>query len=152
MNMLTNKSTHLTGQFGQGRQQGNTLVPVVIGLVIAALATLAFLSQGQGLREDTQKVAAMNELIRHVGNAFTAGATANYTLAGETNVYGLAIGRVPTAAVAGVSGATQDITYDTGNADICGQLEGIIERETAWVDANNTACDTAGLLTVRLNN
>ena len=151
MKMLTNKSTHLTGQFGQRRQQGNTLVPVVIGLVIAALATLAFLSQGQGLREDTQKVAAMNELIRHVGNAFTAGATANYTLAGETNVYGLAIGRVPTAAAGGAA-ATQDITYATGDVDICGQLEGIIEREAEWVDANNTTCDNAGLLTVRLNN
>jgi hypothetical protein len=152
MNMLTNKSTHLTGQFGQRRQQGNTLVPVIIGLVITALATLLFLSQGQGLREDTQKVAAMNELIRHVGNAFTAGATASYTLAGETNVYGFAIRRVPTAAVAGGPAATQDITYATGNVDICGQLEGLIEQEVAWVEPVNTTCDNAGLLTVRLNN
>ncbi|MGB0446818.1 MAG: hypothetical protein ACPH5N_01115 [Pseudomonadales bacterium] len=148
MKMLTNKSTHLTGQFGQRRQQGNTLVPVVIGLVIAALATLAFLSQGQGLREDTQRVAAMNELIRHVGNAFAAGAGGNYAL-GETNIFGKPIGR-------NSNNGVQDITYDTGDADICGQLEGIIEKETAWVDAAATQCvaDKNGditVLSVRIN-
>ena len=151
MNMLTNKSTHLTGQFGQRRQQGNTLVPVVIGLVIAALATLAFLSQGQGLREDTQRVAATNELLRHVGNAYTAGAGATYTLNTETNIFG---GSIRRAAVDTDGDGTNDafaITYDAGDPDICGQLEGIIERETAWVDVPNTACN-GNTLTVRINN
>ena len=139
MNMLNNKSTHLTGQFGQRRQQGNTLVPVIIGLVIAALATLAFLSQGQGLQQDTQRVAAINELVRHVGNSYAAGTGAGYTSLGK-NIYAKDITRA-------ANSTTHKIVYTTPDNEICEQIKGVIEKDKLTV--TSASCNVA-VLTVNI--
>lgn len=49
------------------RMRGNTLVPVVIGLLIAAIATVAFLNQGESLREENNRTLAVNEIISIIG-------------------------------------------------------------------------------------
>jgi hypothetical protein len=43
-------------------QRGNTLVPVIIGLAISAIATIAFLNQGANLSQKNKVTIAQNEL------------------------------------------------------------------------------------------
>lgn len=48
--------------------RGNTLVPVVIGLLIAAIATVAFLNQGESLLEQNDMMMATNEVMAAVSS------------------------------------------------------------------------------------
>jgi hypothetical protein len=57
------------------KQQGNTLVPVVIGLGIAAVATVAFLNQGDDLVADNNRVIATNEVATILNDYNTIRAT-----------------------------------------------------------------------------
>ena len=117
MNMLTNKSTHLTGQFGQGRQQGNTLIPVLIGLALMVAATLAFLSQGKALSDQNVKNLAINEITSILNAAniekVSGTATVSLTSPGLTaiNVYGQQNKYV-----------SPKFTYITDNATVCLEL------------------------------
>ena len=47
-------------------QRGNTLVPVIIGLAISAIATIAFLNQGANLSQKNKILMAQNEIARAV--------------------------------------------------------------------------------------
>ena len=97
MKKLNQNPNHKLNQANQRQQKGNTLVPVVIGLAIAAIATVAFLNQGEGLIADNNRVLATNEIAGILANYNTIRATgvaaANVTAAqvpGLTanNVYG----------------------------------------------------------------
>ena len=46
-------SSRKRSEYKPRKWRGNTLVPVIIALAISALATIAFLSQGANLQEDT---------------------------------------------------------------------------------------------------
>ena len=47
-------------------QRGNTLVPVIIGLTISAIATVAFLNQGANLSQKNKILMAQNEIARAI--------------------------------------------------------------------------------------
>ena len=47
-------------------QRGNTLVPVIIGLAISAIATIAFLNQGANLSQKNKILMAQNEIARAI--------------------------------------------------------------------------------------
>lgn len=57
-----NKYTPNPKQSVRRQQRGNTLVPVLLGLGIAAVATVSFLNQGEGLIADNTRVLAINEV------------------------------------------------------------------------------------------
>ena len=151
--MLTNKSTHLTGQLGQGRQQGNTLVPVLIALAIALAATAAFLLQGEDLIDDNEKLMATTEVasllseynaIRATGVAANAVTQAQVPGIAETNVYGLDITFVKEADADG------QITYVTDGAESCAYLAAAFNGRDGVA---GTACsgDANPTLTITLN-
>ena len=163
MNMLTNKSTHLTGQFGQGRQKGNTLVPVLIALAIALAATAAFLLQGEDLIDDNKKLMATTEVasllseynaIRATGVAANAVTQAQVPGIAGNNVYNLNIGFVAFAAAGagGGGGAVTSITYGTDGAESCQYLAAAFNGSEGVAA---TACAAAGggnnNLTITLN-
>jgi len=121
------------------RIRGNTLVPVVIGLLIAALATVAFLNQGDELIDDHKKLVATNELTRIIGNtqavlaskkvaklaaADVAGFTATNTYA-KTNTYTV---------------GTQTLKYIADNAAACAALAAIFTGKYNISTATPPAC------------
>jgi len=62
-------------RFNPRRQQGNTLVPVVIGLGIAAVATAGFLNQSADLTAKANANLAINEITQYLSiyNTFRSG-------------------------------------------------------------------------------
>ena len=123
MKKQANKINRNPKQSMRDRQRGNTLVPVVIGLGIAAVATVSFLDQGEGLLADNNRVIATNEVssilkdynaIRSTGTA-AAGVTA-VMVPGLTaaNIYGIAAN--------GWAQANAVFSYTTDSAQTCQQL------------------------------
>ena len=141
MNMLTNKSTHLTGQFGQGRQQGNTLIPVLIGLALMVAATLAFLSQGKALSDQNIKNLAINEItsILNAANIEKVSGTATASLKspgltainvfGQTNTY---------------DSTSFKFSYITDNATTCTELAAMFEKFSGVSTTTKPACSATG--------
>jgi hypothetical protein len=50
------------------KENGNTLVPVIIALSISAIATIAFLKQGGDLQQKNKRLMAQNELASELKN------------------------------------------------------------------------------------
>ena len=122
MKKQANKINRNPKQSMRDRQRGNTLVPVVIGLGIAAVATVSFLNQGEGLLADNNRVIATNEVssilkdynaIRSTGTA-VADVTAVMVpgfAAAPVNIYGNAN-----------AWANAVFSYTTDSAQTCQQL------------------------------
>lgn len=139
MNMLTNKSTHLTGKFGGRRQQGNTLMPLIIGLAIMVAATLAFLSQGAKLSDQNSKSIAINEITAMLNDTNVEKAagttTANLSSASltATNVFGQKIS---------FDSAKKQIKYVTDSSTVCTDLAAIFK---SFKGVSTAACSAAQL-------
>ena len=76
-------------------QRGNTLVPVIIGLAISAIATVAFLNQGANLSQKNKILMAQNEIARAIqqwnilkSTEAMSNSLTNSNFLGRPNVYG----------------------------------------------------------------
>ena len=123
------------------RIRGNTLVPVVIGLLIAALATVAFLNQGDELIKDHKKLVAINELTRIIGStqALLASST-TASLLTDTDVTGFkgtnAYGKQSTF-------SAKKLTYTTTNAAACSAIAAIFKGKENISTATAPTCKGA---------
>ena len=139
MNKQVNKITPNLKPSAQGRQRGNTLVPVVIGLGIAAVATAAFISQGADLANENNLMLAKNELTSLLGDVnlanvtgvgVTSGLLASTNIYGNTNEY---------------TAANKEFKYKTDNAGTCATL-----KEAVSNYVNGSSCDSETLkLTIK---
>ena len=156
-----NKNTPNPKQSVRRRQRGNTLVPVVLGLGIAAVATVSFLNQGEGLIDDNTRVLAINEVtsilkdynaIRSAGVA--VGSVTNAMVPGfattPTNIYGNANGWSATAVTVTATNPTAGgiFSYRTDSPQTCQTLlaaftgaDGVTPPTTAA--GNTTNCSDA---------
>jgi hypothetical protein len=149
-----NKYTPNPKQSMRRQQRGNTLVPVLLGLGIAAVATVSFLNQGEGLIDDNNRVLAVNEVssILKDYNAIRATGTdvddvTNVMVPGfnAANIYGIA-NNAWTAANGAVAGRI--FSYSTDSAQTCRTLLATFngaDGVTPPADgaANTTNCGTA---------
>lgn len=109
------------------RLRGNTLVPVVIALAISAVATVAFLQQGETLMEDNKRILATTEVARLVSNiqqliaiGTAPGQIAQSTIgiAGDKNVFG-----------SGITYGDSKLVYPTGSVAVCALLKGTFDAK-----------------------
>ncbi len=155
MNTQANKTKHNLNKYNSNKrnanhtqrrwQRGNTLVPVVIGLAIAATATVGFLNQGQELTAKSLTVLASSEITGILSDwnlSETANGAANVAAAipamGGNNVYGDGM-TFTVAAVGNENSATLD--YPTDDATSCGTLAAIFNNTIDGVEAS--VCDGA---------
>lgn len=122
MKTQVNKVKRNLKQSLRRRQRGNTLVPVVIGLGIAGVATVSFLNQGEGLIADNNRVLASNEVastLKDYNAIRAAGTAANDVTA--VMVPGLTANNVYATAGNWVA-ANTIFSYTTDSAQTCQQL------------------------------
>jgi hypothetical protein len=110
------------------KQRGNTLVPVIISLAIAAIATVAFLNQGATLTNQNRVNLAANEItgmlydwsvMRASNTAIDIGANRPAAMAAE-NVFGIANEYTAAAAPAnGAAGNSASVLYRTDTDANC---------------------------------
>ena len=142
-----NKYTPNPKQSMRRQQRGNTLVPVLLGLGIAAVATVSFLNQGEGLIDDNNRVLAVNEIssilkdynaIRSAG--VTVAAVSPVTVPGltATNIYGNT--NVWGAVDADAPGRI--FTYLTDSAQTCRTLLAAFTGFDRVADPNDAARNT----------
>ena len=131
-----NKNMPNPKQSVRRRHRGNTLVPVIIGIAISIFAAVTFLAQGNDLQDDAKRLTALNELSRHVSNAYSAGASSTYTVNGSNIYQGT------------VEKALGTLTYGTDNNGTCGILGGAISKDNDWV--SGFECGTGSTLTITI--
>ena len=128
--------------------RGNSLVPVVIALAISAVATVAFLQQGETLMDDNKRILATTEVARIVSNIQTliaVGKAANEIKSADighdpTNVFGLTVSFVDDS---------KKLEYDTGSPSVCALLLGTFSKsKNRDSDSNDTTCDPNGKLSL----
>jgi len=161
MKTQVNKIKRNLKQSLRRRQRGNTLVPVVIGLGIASIATIGFLSQGEGLLADNKTTLAINEVNQAIVQWNTAkmGTAVNDIVAadvplldGNVNVFGVATVYTQGQAAAGDDPAvTPQFTYTTDNNNVCNTIEASFGDENNAIPGVGDINCAATVLTVPLN-
>lgn len=144
MNKEINKNTPNPKQSMRRRQRGNTLVPIVIGLAIASIATVAFLNQGATLQTQNNVQLAMSE-INTIVSEYTMARSMGTNLAdigvnqvsriGQENPFGNTV----TLAVEANSAGVRVLTYPTDSAASCTTLDGLFPPSGRL---RASACDT----------
>ena len=120
-----NKHTPNPKQSMRRQQRGNTLVPVIIAITLAAIATVTFLNQGADLTERNNANLAINEITKHLTayNIFrsngTTVATSIDNIPGLTTANGNAYGNTNTDNDNG-------IVFVTDSADDCTLLSNLL--------------------------
>jgi hypothetical protein len=156
VNKIKRNLKHTLGR----RQQGNTLVPVVIGLAIAAIATIGFLNQGEDLMADNKTSLATNEINQMIVQWNTAkmGTVVN-DIAGadvpllnnNVNVYGVVTVYRQGAAAAGDNPAvTPQFTYTTDDNNVCTAIDNRFADENNGIAGIGDMTCANGVLTVPL--
>lgn len=138
------------------KQLGNSLVPVVIGIAITAVATASFLNQGADVASRNKVGLAASEittmlydwnLLRTTNAANVIGVAgdgnppAPTNMNGGSNIFGIAVN-------AFASGATPTLTYTTNDAVSCTALSGIFDVNVEGVASSSCA---TSVLTITLN-
>jgi hypothetical protein len=137
--------------------RGNTLVPVVIGLAVSGVATVAFLNQGSNLAQDNKAMLAKNELASIVSQFDTIQSSVtpkNVTsdmlpklASTKTNVYGLSFTFTPCSDGGCEWNATPKLTYGTPNIDACEVLTLAMDNSRNPI-LRDTLCTSQGVLEV----
>lgn len=156
MNQLTQSNR---SRFNQGfktsrrKQLGNTLVPVVIGIAITAIATAGFLNQGADISSRNKVSIGANEistmlydwnLLRiNTAAADIAVADAPAEMNGGANIFGVA-----NNVYANAADAAPTLTYTTDEAASCTSLLRIYDADIEGVAGS--ACAGA-VLTITMN-
>ena len=126
----TQRSSH--GMRSSNRKQwGNTLVPVVIGIAITAVATVSFLNQGSNLAEKNKLSLAQNEISKMVyewnlakANNLITAVDSNDFSGLSRNVYGQAVTfKAAIASSGSASGTSATLTYPTDSNAACDALD-----------------------------
>ena len=108
-------------------QRGNTLVPVIIGLAISAIATIAFLNQGANLSQKNKILMAQNEIARAIQqwnilkSTKPLSAIASADIPTITNVFGQDLEF--TVNLDGSKNKQAYFTYKTNSANSCARLK-----------------------------
>lgn len=149
------RSSHAMAR-SKRKQFGNSLVPVVIGIAITAVATASFLNQGADVASRNKVSLAASEittmlydwnLLRTtnaanvIGVAGAGNPPAPTNMNGGTNIFGIAVN-----AFAG--GAAPALTFTTDDPVSCAALSGIFDVNVEGV-ANSACADS--VLTITLN-
>jgi len=146
MKTQVNKIKRNPKQFVHRRQRGNTLVPVVIGLSIATVATVGFLNQGQELTYKSKVVLASSEIsgilsdwdLAEQANGSSA-VTAAITAMGGVNVYGETM-TFTQASAGNADSAT--LTYPTDSTSSCDSLSSIFTTANSGVVSSSCGNST----------
>ena len=111
------------------RMRGNSLVPVVIALLIAAIATIAFLTQGEKLIDQNQDTIARNQIMTII---------AQYSMLvaqGETTITDALLGTAGSNAYGRSmklkTGDPKIVEYVTSSDAICKSLETVFNNKYA---------------------
>ena len=146
MKTQVNKIKRNPKQFVHRRQRGNTLVPVVIGLSIAAVVTVGFLNQGQELTYKSKVVLASSEISGILSDwnlaedANGSSAVTNAIAAmGGTNVYGETM-TFGAASAGNADSAT--LQYPTESAISCGSLSSMFTNTISGVVSSSCNGET----------
>lgn len=145
VNKIKRNLKHTLGR----RQQGNTLVPVVIGLAIAAVVTVGFLNQGQELTSKSKVVLASSEITGilsdwNLAEEANGDSPVTITIAamGVNNVYGEQM----SFSEAGASTANSaTLQYPTENAISCSSLSSIFNSTITGVEGSECSGSTLTL-------
>ncbi|MGB1159488.1 MAG: hypothetical protein ACPG3V_08820 [Porticoccaceae bacterium] len=152
MKTQVNKIKRNPKQFVHRRQRGNTLVPVVIGLGIAAVVTVGFLNQGQELTYKSKVVLASSEIssiltdwnLAEDANGTSRVATAIAAMGGN-NVYGSSM-TFGAASPGNANSAT--LQYPTDSTYSCDSLSSIFTGTVTGVESSS--CNGGITLTLTL--
>ena len=137
------------------KQRGNTLVPVVIGIAITAVATASFLNQGADIASRNKVGIAANEIttmlydwnLLRTTNAVNAIGTADNPSApaamSEANIFG-----VSNNSFSGAGSATPGLVFTTDVPSSCTVLSGIFHADIEGVSGSTCA---GSQLTITLN-
>ena len=149
MKTQVNKIKRNPKQFAHRRQRGNTLVPVVIGLGIAAVVTLGFLNQCQELTYKSKVVLASSEISGilsdwNLAEEENGNSPITITIAamGVNNVYGEQM-TFNEAAAGNADSAT--LEYPTENAISCGSMSSIFNSTITGVEGSQCSGSTLTL-------
>ena len=152
MKKQANKINRNPKQSMRDRQRGNSLVPVVIGLAIAAVATVGFLNQGQELTAKSLTVMASSEItgiltdwnLLETANGDSPVAAAIPAMLGN-NVYAQSMSF--TGATTGNPNSAI-FNYPTTDATSCGTLAAIFNNTINGVTAST--CNGTGNINLQL--
>ena len=153
-------SSRKRSEYKPRKWRGNTLVPVIIGLAISAIATVTFLNQGASLAADNKSILAQNE-IASVMNSWNI-LRANYAAAniknapgpGEDGLNGLEV-EIPSSMLKlNVYGnasiydaANSTLAYTTENEDSCKSIRVSVDK---MLGVSETYCEEGGRLNITL--
>ena len=149
-------SSRKRSEYKPRKWRGNTLVPVIIGLAISAIATVTFLNQGASLAADNKSILAQNEIASIMNSwsilraSYAAGDIQNAEgVLGEgqveitssmleVNIYGTAVEFNP---------AQLALKYTTDNQDSCESIKIGVDN---MLGVSSSVCAADGLLTITL--
>lgn len=148
----TQRSSH--GMRSSNRKQwGNTLVPVVIGIAITAVATVSFLNQGSNLAEKNKLSLAQNEISKMVyewnlakANNLITAVDSNDFSGLSRNVYGQAVTFKAATASSGGASTSATLTYPTDSSSACDALD-----EMPALDGVASYVCASAIMTITLN-
>jgi hypothetical protein len=153
-------SSRKRSEYKPRKWRGNTLVPVVIGLAVSAIATVTFLNQGASLAADNKTILAQNEIATIVSSWNIL--RANYAIAniknapgqGEDSLNNLQI-QIPSSIlkvnVYGIatvySENDTELAYTTENEESCKNIKISVDK---MLGVSESRCSEAGTLTISL--
>lgn len=144
------------------KQWGNTLVPVVIGIAIASVATVSFLNQGAELTSKSKTINASTEIVGVLTDwvlaTAAAGSTALTTNNAPTSLTARNIYEQQTSFAAS-AGTNSTYTYPTDSTSSCTTLraiftdsvDGVILSTCSGTDSVNLVITLSGPQTAAAN-
>jgi len=149
-------SSRKRSEYKPRKWRGNTLVPVIIGLTISAIATVTFLNQGASLAADNKSILAQNEIasimnswsilrasyaavdIQNAEGALNDGQVVITSSMLAVNIYGTAVTYNP---------AQLALLYMTDNLESCESIKIGVDN---MLGVSSSVCAADGLLTITL--